>query len=90
MATQEKTGSRPLGWEDCPGVWRNPRRVHGAWTFGNTRLPLYIVFQNLAGGATIQEITQWFDGITEEQIKAVLEHVACMLQEDRITEGPPE
>ena len=90
MTTQEKTGSKPLGWEDCPGVQRSPGRVHGAWTFGNSRLPLYVVFQNLAGGATIEEVTEWFDGITEEQIKAVLAHVAQMLQEDRVTEEPGE
>ena len=62
MTTQEKSETQPRGWEDCPGVARNPRRVGGAWTFGNTRLPLYIVFQNLASGATIEEVAQWFEG----------------------------
>ncbi len=86
MTTQEKEGKKPLGWEDCPGVQRNRRRVHGPWIFEDTRLPLYIVFQNLAGGATIKEITKWFDGVSEEQIKAVPAHIAHILEEDRITE----
>ena len=85
MATQKKGGRKPLGWEDCPGVQRDPLRVHGAWTFGNTRMPLYVIFRNLAGGATIQEVTQQFN-VTEEQIKAVLAHVARMLEEDVIIE----
>ena len=62
MNTQEKTGDNPLGWGDCPGVERNPRRVHGAWTLEDTRLPLHVIFENLAAGATIQEVTQWFEG----------------------------
>ena len=48
MTMQERSQKKPLSWEDCPAVARNPRRVGGAWTFGNSRLPLYIVFQNLA------------------------------------------
>ena len=72
--------------DDCPVVQRNPHRVHGAWTFGDTRLPLYIIFENLAAGATIEEVSQWFEGVTEEQIKLVLSHLAHMLEEDRITE----
>ena len=86
MTTQEERGKKPLGWDDCPGVQRNPHRVHGAWTFGDTRLPLYIIFENLAAGATIEEVSQWFEGVTEEQIKLVLSHLAHMLEEDRITE----
>ncbi len=95
MTTQERSQKKPLSWEDCPAVARNPRRVGGAWTFGNSRLPLYIIFQNLASGATIEEVTQWFEGITEHQIKEVLAHLARMLEEDRIEENktreePPE
>ena len=85
MTMQEKSGRKLLGWEDCPGVGRDPRRVHGAWTFGNTRLPLYVIFRNLAGGSTIQEVTQQFS-VTEEQIRTVLDHVAQMLEEDLIIE----
>ena len=90
MTTQERSQKKPRSWEDCPAVARNPRRVGGAWTFGNSRLPLYIVFQNLASGATIEEVTQWFEGTTEDQIKEVLAHLALMLEEDRIRDEPPE
>ena len=89
MTTQKKSGRKPLGWEDCPGVQRDPLRVHGAWTFGNTRMPLYVIFRNLAGGATIKEVTQQFS-VTEEQIKNVLDHVARMLEADLIIEETQE
>ena len=92
MSTEEKTAGKRLNWGDCPGVARDPKRLAGAWTFGNTRLPLHAVFENLAGGATIQEITRQFS-VTEEQIKTVLAHTARMLEEDRLprttTSRPP-
>ena len=89
MTMQKGSGRKSLGWEDCPGVQRDPLRVHGAWTFGNTRLPLYVIFRNLAGGATIPEVTQQFS-VTEEQIRTALDHVARMLEEDLILEEIPE
>ena len=53
MSTEEETARKRLGWGDCPGVERDPGRLAGAWTFGNTRLPIWTVFENLAGGSTI-------------------------------------
>lgn len=84
MSTDEKTAGKRLGWDDCPGVERDPGRLAEAWTFGNTRLPLHAIFENLAGGATIQEVTRQFS-VTEAQIRAVLAHTARMLEEDRLT-----
>ena len=83
MSTDKKTAARKLTWGDCPGVERDPQRLAGAWTFGNTRLPLHAVFENLAGSVTIQEITEQFS-VTEHQIQTVLAHVGRMLDEDRL------
>ena len=83
MSTEEKTAAKRLGWGDCPGVERDPGRLAGAWTFGNTRLPIWTVFENLAGGSTIQEITENFH-VTDEQVRTVLAHASQMLQEDRL------
>ena len=54
MSTEAKTAGKRLGWGDCPGVERDPNRLAGAWTFDNAQLPLHAVFENQAGGATIQ------------------------------------
>ena len=83
MSTEEKTARKRLGWGDCPGVERDPDRLTGAWTFGNTRLPIWTVFENLAGGSTIQEITENFH-VSEEQVRTVLAHASKMLWEDRL------
>ena len=84
MPTEEKIAGRRLDWDDCPGVERDPGRLAGAWTFGNTRLPIWTVFENLAGGSTIQEITDNFH-VSGEQVRTVLAHASKMLQEDRLT-----
>ena len=65
-----------VDWSRCPIVESDPRRVHGAWVFRNTRLPVSIVFECLAKGATIDEIIHWYGGVTREQIERIIEFVA--------------
>ena len=91
MTTPEDFQVKRLGWEDCPLVMRMPGRVSGQWTFGNTRLPLSAVFDNLAGGCTIKEITEEiYPGLTEDEVKGVLAHVADMLRQDGLSlDGTP-
>ena len=68
-------------WSRCPVVESDPRRVHGAWVFRNTRLPVAIVFECLAKGASIDDIIQWYGGVTRKQIEQVIDFVADSLQE---------
>jgi uncharacterized protein (DUF433 family) len=65
-----------VDWSKCPVVESVPERVHGAWVFRNTRLPISIVFECLARGATIQDIVDWYGGVTREQIEQVPGYVA--------------
>jgi uncharacterized protein (DUF433 family) len=67
-----------LDWSQCPAVESIPGKVSGAWVFRRTRLPVATIFENLEAGASIEEITEWFD-VTPEQIKAVLEFAARSL-----------
>jgi uncharacterized protein (DUF433 family) len=60
-----------LDWSQCPAVESIPGKVSGAWVFKDTRMPVSLVFENLEAGATIDEITEWFQ-LTREQIVAVL------------------
>lgn len=68
-------------WSQCPVVESDPKRVHGAWVFKNTRLPIAIVFECLAKGASIQDIIDWYGGVTKEQIEQVVSFVAQRLIE---------
>lgn len=61
-----------LDWSQCPAVERIPGKVSGAWLFKETRVPVKTLFENIEGGATVQEFLEWFPGVTREQIEAVL------------------
>ncbi len=67
-------------WEACAAVERIPGRVSGAWVFAGTWIPLSALYENLARGATINEFVEWFPGVDEQQVRAVLEHEANALR----------
>jgi uncharacterized protein (DUF433 family) len=63
-----------LDWSQCPAVERIPGKVSGAWLFRGTRVPVQALFENIEGGATIDEFLEWFPGVTREQVELVLRH----------------
>ena len=77
-----------IEWEKCPAVESLPGRLSGAWVFTDTRVPVSALFGNLAEGATIEEFMEWFGGIEEWQVKAVLEHVVENL-DSKVRHGNP-
>lgn len=68
-----------LDWSQCGAVESVPGKLSGAWVFRGTRIPVAAVFQNLEDGLDIAEITRMFDGLTHDQVKAVLEFAAQSL-----------
>jgi uncharacterized protein (DUF433 family) len=68
-----------LDWSQCPLVESIPGKVSGAWVFRGTRMPVAAVFENLEAGASIDDITEWFD-LTREQVTAVLDFAARSLE----------
>jgi len=68
-----------LAWSQCPAVESVPGKVSGAWVFRGTRIPVAAVFENLEDGLTVNEIVEMFDGLTQEQVKAVLDFAAQSL-----------
>lgn len=69
-----------LDWSSCKAVERNPGVVSGAWVFCGTRIPVSALFENIEGGATVEQFLEWFPGVTRQQVDAVLEHAARSLQ----------
>jgi uncharacterized protein (DUF433 family) len=69
-----------LDWSQCPAVESVPGKVSGAWVYKNTRMPVSIVFENLASGASIKDLIEWF-GVTQEQVVEVLEFAARSLED---------
>jgi uncharacterized protein (DUF433 family) len=69
-----------LDWSRCAAVESVPGKVSGAWVFRGTRIPVAAVFENLEDGLTIDQIVQMFDGLTREQVRAVLDFAAHSLE----------
>jgi len=70
----------PLDWTTCQAVERDPQKVGGVWLFRGTRVPVSALFENLEGGATVDDFLKWFPGVTKTQVDAVLEHAARSVQ----------
>jgi uncharacterized protein (DUF433 family) len=56
-----------LDWSQCPAVESVPGKLHGAWVFRGTRMPVSAVFENLEAGATVEEVAEWFH-LTRQQV----------------------
>ena len=69
-----------LDWSQCPAVESVPGKMGGAWVFRGTRMPVATVFENLEAGMTLDELVEMYDGLTREQVKAVLDFAARSLE----------
>jgi uncharacterized protein (DUF433 family) len=65
-----------MNWSACAAVERDPERVSGAWVFRGTRVPVAALFENLEDGVAVGEFVQLFPGVTLDQVRSTLEHVA--------------
>jgi uncharacterized protein (DUF433 family) len=64
-----------LDWSQCPEVESVLGRCGGTWVLRDTRIPIWIIFDNLAAGSPIEEIVEQFS-VTADQVIALLEFVA--------------
>jgi uncharacterized protein (DUF433 family) len=76
----EPGGFAMLDWSRCPVVESVAGKVSGAWVFKDTRMPVSAVFENLEDGLTIDELIELYDGLTREQVQAVLDFAARSLE----------
>lgn len=70
-----------LDWSKCPAVERVAGKVGGDWVFKGTRVPVRALFENLEGGATLEQFLDWFPGVSREQALAVLKRAESTLAE---------
>jgi uncharacterized protein (DUF433 family) len=71
-----------LDWSQCEAVESVPGKVSGAWVLKGTRMPVSAIFENIAGGASVDDLMEWFDGLDREQVKAVIEFAARSLDKE--------
>ncbi|HEX8499743.1 MAG TPA: DUF433 domain-containing protein [Pyrinomonadaceae bacterium] len=72
-----------MDWSSCPAVERDAEKVGGSWVFRGTRVPVVALFENLEGGASVDDFLAWFPGVTREQIEAVLNYTIESLRPGR-------
>ena len=73
-----------LDWSSCTAVERDSRRVSGEWLFLGTRVPVSALFENLEDGAQTAQFLEWFPGVTDQQVRAVLDHAAKSLDSPQV------
>jgi len=71
-----------LDWSQCDAVESVPGKVSGAWVLRGTRMPVSAIFENLAAGASLDDLMEWFDGLDREQVRAVIEFAAKSLKKE--------
>jgi uncharacterized protein (DUF433 family) len=64
-----------MDWSACSEVERSLTKVSGAWVFKGTRVPVRALFENIEGGATVEQFLEWFLGVRRAQVSAVLAHL---------------
>ena len=62
-----------VDWSTCGSVERKPGKVSGAWVFKGTRVPVHALFENLDGGATLDQFVENFQGVTRNHVDGLLE-----------------
>jgi uncharacterized protein (DUF433 family) len=72
-----------MDWSTCTAVEQDPEKVSGSWVFRGTRVPVVALFENLEGGASVDDFLSWFPGVTREQVDAVLDYTIQSLQPGR-------
>ena len=84
MKTEIAPASNPcpgwIDWNTCPGLWRNPKRMSGAWCFDRGRVTLSSLFQNILSGMTLDQYLLVFPMKHEHNVSGVLGHVSKQLQ----------
>ena len=67
----------------CPEVMAVPGRVSGAWTIGDSRTPLYVLFANIGDMTPEEFCDQIVTSVTPEQVRCVLRCLSEHLSENR-------
>jgi uncharacterized protein (DUF433 family) len=65
--------TEPVDWSKCDDVESVPGRVSGAWVIKGTRVPAQAIVDNARAGFTAEQIvTEIFEGVPVERVRAVL------------------
>ena len=66
-------------WDKLDAVETHHDKVSGAWVFRGTRVPVAALFENLRDGATVDQVLEWFPGVSRGDVESVLNHEVSLL-----------
>ena len=69
-------------WGTCSEVEAIPGKCAGRWIFTNSRLPIYLLFDYLAGGYNIDDFCNTWDAERSQVVK-LLAHMSQSLEQER-------
>ena len=65
-----------IDWTGCPITERNPKKMVGVSTVRALRLSADSVIECYDGGATPEEIADWFD-VPEDDVRTIIGYADC-------------
>jgi len=65
-----------IDWSGCPIIERDPEKLHGAPTVRGIRITPDAILDNFNDGLNVVEILEQFGGITEHDVRTVLNYAA--------------
>ena len=69
-------------WKSCPLVEQDSGILGGVWVFKRSRFTLYTIYHNMASGATVGDLGEWYE-IEKDKVVEVLQYQATALRESR-------
>jgi uncharacterized protein (DUF433 family) len=60
----------------------DPKIMAGKPCFSGTRIPVYLVFERLAAGETIEQLREAYPDLTSDHIRAAFRHAAELAREE--------
>ena len=76
------TGPDDAIWRTCTLVEQVPGILGGVWVFNRSRFTLYAIYYNLASGATVDDLTEWYC-VDRDKVVGILQHQSNTLRESR-------
>lgn len=70
-------------WDACAAVERVPWLLGGAWVFKGTRVPLYLFFDSLARGMSVDDFAM-AHGVEKWKLETALEYAATGIEQLRL------
>ena len=62
-------------------IWIDPERMHGTPCMKGTRVPVYVVLDNLAAGESQEAILREYPSLQPDHVRAAIAYAAALARE---------